>query len=218
MNLSGKKILILLGGMYHDFEGFTGAVKPLLERNGCQVEATYDMDSLMSLEDKGIDVVISYTCMTEHREGQDDTGPEMLNEAQLGGLRKFVQAGGGLLAAHAATVLGKSDPSMGDLMGGVFVSHPPQFAFTVYPLYNEHPITAGIDAFGVFDEFYIQQVKPDVQIHMMAVDRGTAYPMVWSRSEGQGKVAHVAMGHSALVWDLPQYQRLMLQAVDWLGN
>jgi type 1 glutamine amidotransferase len=45
---------------------------------------------------------------------------------------------------------------------------------------------------------------------------GVAYPMVWSRTEGNGRVAHIAMGHDVKVWNLQPYQRLMLQAIDWL--
>jgi type 1 glutamine amidotransferase len=101
-------------------------------------------------------------------------------------------------------------------MGGVFVDHPPQFAFTVYPLYRLHPITAGIAAFTVHDEFYVQEHEPDVDLHMVALDRGVAYPMVWTRSEGQGRVAHIAMGHDGKVWSLAPYHQLMLQTVDWL--
>jgi type 1 glutamine amidotransferase len=40
--------------------------------------------------------------------------------------------------------------------------------------------------------------------------------MVWSRSEGQGRVVHIAMGHDEKVWNLKPYQRLMLQAVACL--
>lgn len=216
MTLNGKKALIILGGMWHDFDGFTAAHRPLLEAAGCQVEATYDLDSLVRLPEMGVDVVISYTSLSKHREGMNDTGPEQLTEAQVRGLSGWVQAGGALLAAHSATVVGSSDPELGRLLGGVFVSHPPQFAFTIYPMYGEHPITADVEAFTVHDEFYIERLTTPVDIHMAAFDRGFAYPMVWSKTEGQGRVAHLAMGHSALVWDLPAYQRLFLNAMNWL--
>ncbi|HMB24419.1 MAG TPA: ThuA domain-containing protein, partial [Anaerolineales bacterium] len=116
---------------------------------------------------------------------------------------------------HAATVIGESDPALGDLIGGVFVSHPPQFAFTVYPMFGEHPITAGVEAFTVHDEFYIERQTSDVQVHMVAFDRGMAYPMAWSRVEGRGRIAHIAPGHSQAVWNLEPYQQLLLQALDW---
>ena len=193
-------------------------VRPLLEGAGCVVELTYDLNRLTQLDQSGVDLIISYTSLGKHREGYNDTGPEIMTLEQIRGLRRWVQAGGGLLAAHCATVLGDSDPEMGKLMGGVFVSHPPQFAFAVYPMAAEHPITAGIEAFSVHDEFYIEQLVAPVDIHMTAIDRGTAYPMAWSKSEGQGRVAHIAMGHSELVWNLPAYRHLMLQALEWVAQ
>jgi type 1 glutamine amidotransferase len=218
MMLAEKKILMPLGGLWHDFEGFTAAMTPMLAEAGCQVEPAYDLDRLLALDDTGVDIVLSYTSLSPHRDGQGDTSPELLTDAQVVALRDWVRRGGALLAAHSATVVGKSDPALGELMGGVFVEHPPQFAFTVYPVYGEHPITAGVEAFTVHDEFYVERLVGPVTVHMVAVDRGVAYPMVWSKVESRGRVAHVAMGHSALVWDLPPYRRLMLQALEWVAG
>lgn len=218
MALKGKKALMITGGTWHDFAGFAVNMRPLVESAGYSLEATQDLEVLTQIDRLGIDLVISYTSLGKHREGYNDTGPEIMTLEQIRGLRKWVQTGGGLLAVHSATVLGDSDPELGELMGGVFVSHPPQFAFTVYPLISEHPITLGIDAFTVFDEFYVQRMVAPVEIHMVAVDRGIAYPMAWSKSEGNGRVAHVAMGHSEQVWNLPPYRQLLRQSMDWVAQ
>jgi uncharacterized protein len=214
--MTPKRVLIPLGGMWHPFDRFAAAMKALLEPAGYIVESTYDLDRLASLPEGGADLVISYTSLSRHREGMDDSGPEQLTDAQVDGLVRWVRAGGGLLAVHSATVVGNSNPAYEALLGGAFISHPPQFAFTVYPVSSEHPITAGIEAFTVHDEFYVQRYDRSVSIHMVALDRGVAHPMVWTRAEGVGRVAHIAMGHSELVWDLPPYRRLLQQAAAWL--
>jgi type 1 glutamine amidotransferase len=216
MTSNGKHILILLGGLWHDFDGFASAMRSLLEPYGFQVESTYELDSLSYLEENRYDLVISYTCFSPHREGFQDTSPERLPNTQIDGLASWIRNGGALLAVHAATVIGGSDPALGELIGGTFVSHPPPFTFTVYPIFGEHPITAGIEAFAVHDEFYIETHTPSVHVHMVAFDRGVAYPMVWSKAEGRGRVAHIAPGHSLESWSLQPYQRLLLQAIDWL--
>ncbi len=216
MKLNGKSILILLGGMWHDFDGFASAMKPVFEAGGCRVEATYDLDVLTRLDRAGYDLVLSYTCLFKHRPGCDDSGPEKLTDEQVQGLTRWVRNGGGLLAAHAATCIADSSLALGTLLGGVFVSHPEPFTFTVYPLSGEHPITAGIQAFEVHDEFYIQKYNPSVEIHMAAIYQAVAYPMVWSRRAGKGRVAHVAPGHFSEVWNHAAYQRLMLQTAGWL--
>jgi type 1 glutamine amidotransferase len=216
MNLNGKSILILLGGMWHDFDGFANAMRSVFEAEGCRVESTYDLDILTRLDQVGCDLLLSYTCLSKHRAGFNDTGPEALTDDQVAGLTRWVRNGGGLLAAHAATVIGDSSPDLGTLFGGTFLFHPEPFTFTVTPLLGEHPITAGVQAFEVHDEFYIQKCDPTVEIHMVANYRDVAYPMVWSRAEVNGRVAHVAPGHYPEVWNHPVYQQLMLQTTAWL--
>lgn len=213
---NSKRALIILGGMWHDFDGFAASLTPLLQEAGWQVQASYELERLTRLDEQPCELILSYTCFSLHGEGLDNSGPELMSPAQVDGLARWVHAGGALLAMHSATVMGKSDPALGRLLGGSFVEHPPAFGFTVYPTYRPHPITAGIGAFSVFDELYMESTDPSVDVHMLAVDRGVAYPMVWSKLEGQGRVAHIAMGHFAAVWELEPYRRLVLQALNWL--
>ena len=216
--MSTKRILLILGGMYHDFEGFAGIMRVLLEGAGHAIDPTYDLDLLTQLDRSDYDLVMSYTSLSRHREGQENNTPETLTDDQVRSLTHWVNTGGALLAIHGATVSGLPNPEMRSLLGGVFVSHPPQFSFMVYPMYRPHPITEGIEAFAVKDEFYVQDYDESDSVHMVALDRGVAYPMVWTREQGQGRVAHIAMGHGMDVWRLPQYQQLVLQAVAWLTS
>ncbi|MHB0856486.1 MAG: ThuA domain-containing protein [Anaerolineae bacterium] len=215
--MATKRALMLLGGWYHDFAGFAAHLGPLVEKAGYGVETCYAMEDLLRLPTAGVDLIVSYTSFLKHREGQHDTFPECLSDAQALALAEWVRAGGKLLGVHSATVRGAyANPAQKALLGAAFLEHPPQYSFTVYPLLPEHPITAGVEAFSVHDEFYIQAYASDLDVHMVAVDRGRAYPMVWSRREGQGRVAVIAMGHSEQVWDLPAYRQLIRQTVAWL--
>ena len=209
-----KRILLLLGGTYHDFDGFANAITPVFRKNGYDVEATYDPEALMCLDKNRLDIVVMYTCLGGTK--QDDKTGEDLTAAQTESLVKWVQDGGGLLAAHAATVIGESNSELRRLIGGVFVSHPPGFSFCVYPMFREHPIMRGVEAFSVHDELYLETYDETVDIHMVSLDRGICYPVVWSKCEGKGRVAHIALGHSSCVWELPSYKQLMLQAVEWV--
>jgi type 1 glutamine amidotransferase len=214
--MNNSRILIVLGGTHHNFERFSSVIGPVLEAAGHRVEATYDLEALTRLDRAGHDLVLLYTCLGV-AEG-DPSQPERHTNAQVDALTTWVRGGGALLAAHAATTSAQSSPAMRKLLGGVFVEHPPQFSFTVYPVYRAHPITAGIPAFAVHDEFYMERHEHDVEVHMVALDRGVAYPMVWTRAEGEGRVAHIAMGHDEKVWRLEPYQRLMLQTIAWLDG
>lgn len=214
--MSAKRILIILGGTWHDFDGFTTTMAPVFEAAGHVVESTYDLDTLTRLHEGHHDLVLLYTCLEAPKDPSTESAP--FTDAQAEALVKWVRDGGALLAAHAATVSGQANPKLKALMGGVFIEHPPQFTFTVYPLFGEHAITAGIDAFTAHDELYIQAYDETVDLHMVTLDRGIAYPMIWSKHEGTGRVAHVALGHGPEVWSLPPYRRLMLQAVGWLTS
>ena len=216
MSVPNKRILIILGGLYHDFDGFARAMVSLFESQAWSAEATYDLNVLTRLERLDCQVVLSYTCLSKNVPGQEKATPEALLDEEVRGLVDWVQAGGALLAVHCATVVGESNPELGRLLGGRFISHPAPFIFTVYPLLEEHPITQGVQAFDVHDEFYIQHYDPAVTMHMIALHQGVAHPMVWSKLEGAGRVAHIALGHFPEVWTLPPYQRLMIQTAHWL--
>jgi|SRR5690554_1836034 len=212
------RVLAFLSGGWHDFNGFAGVMKSLLTPHNFTLDVSFDPDSLLRLDEMDYRVVINYTCFLRPEEKTRVTGAEKLEKKQVTALSGWVKNGGGLLAAHAATVTGRSPSELRRLIGGSFLSHPEPFAFTVYPLLEKHPITAGLKAFTVYDEFYMEEYDPSVRLHMIAVDRGTAYPMVWSKTENKGKVAHVALGHDENVWNHPAYRRLMLQSVIWLAG
>jgi type 1 glutamine amidotransferase len=216
--MPGRQALLLLGGSWHDFEGFASALRPLLGDHGWHLEASYDLDRLLHLEQEQPRLVVTYTCFSTPGETPSPAGPDRMTDAQVAALTQWVRHGGGLLAAHASTVLGRSSALLGDLLGGVFVEHPPLASFAVYPVYGHHPIIAGIGAFTVHDELYMAKCAPDVRVQMVALKAGVVYPQVWSRSDGQGRVAHVALGHSRDVWALEPYRKLMVQAADWLAG
>lgn len=216
MSTRANRMLIILGGRYHDFDGFACAMKSLFESDDWSVESTYDLDMLTQLEQTDYRVMISYTCLSKNAPDQETPTPERLTDEQVHGLTHWVQKGGALLAVHCATVIGGSDPELARLLGGAFISHPPPFNFTVCPIPDEHPITSGVSAFDVYDEFYVERCEPCVAIHMSALHEGRSYPMVWSRPEGVGRVVHIAPGHFTDVWSHPLYQRLLFQSVNWL--
>jgi type 1 glutamine amidotransferase len=211
---TAKTILLILGGIYHDFDGFAESMERTLGVVGHRVKATYDREILTKLEDASFDLVMVDTCLRGKTE-QGEPGPDY-TDAQVESLDRWVAEGGSLLGIHAATVSGQTHAQLDALLGGTFIEHPPQFTFTVTPLFHEHPIIADVPAFTVHDEFYIQRTHSDLNIHMVAIDRGKAHPMVWTRTHGKGQVAYIGMGHDDQVWDLAPYQRLIRQTIDWL--
>jgi len=212
--MASRRALILVGGSWHDFEGFVESTRSLL--TDWSIESTYDLDAVLSLESSGYDLVIGDTCFARYNDGREEPGPVKMTDEQIRALRAWVRNGGAFLPYHSGTVLGDSNFELAELTGGVFVEHPPEFTFAVYPVYGEHPITEGIEVFSVYDEFYKERIVAPVDVHLIGIDRGVAFPLAWSKQEGDGRVAHIALGHSRAVWDHPTYQRLMLNTVEWL--
>lgn len=211
-----QTMLLLLGGIYHDFEGYREIMTPVFQKNGYQVRATYDFDMLLEAELQQVDVVVLNTCLG----GPRKNGPWAadLNAAQTAALVAWVQAGGGLLGLHAASVIGEGGQRLRRLLGGYFVEHPPEAEFTVMPMYRTHPITRGVEAFTVQDELFVNAYEADIAIHMVAQHRRVCHPLVWTRREGAGRVAYIGIGHSEKVWTLPAYQQLVTQALAWLST
>jgi uncharacterized protein len=81
---------------------------------------------------------------------------------------------------------------------------------------RKHAITEGVEAFEIKDEFYIQSVGNDIDVHMVAILQGAAHPMAWTRSEGDGRVVHLAPGHFYEVWENAAFKRLFRQSVAWM--
>ncbi|KAL2159026.1 hypothetical protein VTH06DRAFT_2785 [Thermothelomyces fergusii] len=65
---------------------------------------------------------------------------EFLDRAQLGALRGFVQAGGGIVAVHCASFAMQSSEWYGRLIGAVFDNHPEPQVGLVELLDPQHPV------------------------------------------------------------------------------
>lgn len=210
------RLLILTGGAYHDFDAFDSFAAELFEADGYDVHLTRDPADVAR---PNADVVLIYTCYVQPPSDPNAsfTYLEGISDADSAALAEWVRGGGGLLALHSATTIRDSNTELKQLFGGRFLHHPPRYPITVYPLATEHPITDGVGSFTVFDELYTQEYG-DVDVHMITVDRGTAYPMTWTREVDDGRVAHISPGHDATVWTNAAYRRLLRQTVGWLGQ
>lgn len=210
------RLLILSGGAYHDFDAFDAFATELFEDDGYEVRVTRDPSDVA---DPNADVVLIYTCYVQppSESGESFSYLEGIRDADSAALGAWVRDGGGLLALHSATTIRPSNTELKRLFGGRFLHHPPRYPITIFPLATEHPMTEGVGSFTVFDELYTQEYG-DLDVHMVALDRGTAYPMAWTRYDGAGRVAHISPGHDESAWQNPSYRKLLRQTVQWLGE
>lgn len=199
---------------FHDVEKMGPHVEAALG-DAADVTCSAERDALVSLS--GYDLVIDYLT--------DST----LTRPQREGLTDFVARGGGYLGVHCAadlTSVGDGDggldhrrepvPELRELVGGHFLDHPRQSTFGV-EIVDAHPVTEGVESFEVFDEPYEVEVDDDVCVLARMDHPGLpAYPVVWTRPYGDGRVCYASLGHTEEAFAHDEYRKLLRNAVGWV--
>ncbi|MBD3344071.1 MAG: hypothetical protein GF401_03310 [Chitinivibrionales bacterium] len=209
----GKNILLVLGGAWHDFDGFESTIVPFLRKQRYHIEVTGDHTCFTELHNSSFDAVLLYTSLGNAFDGKR-IGKD-LKPAQTKALRKWVQSGKGLLGVHGASISGKRNRNYQELIGGRFEKHPKPFEVTLYPFHSRNQFTQGIAPFTVTDEFYLHTCNPDIEICLAALYNDEVHPMAWSRAEGKGRVAYLSPGHFPEVWNNKIWQAILVRMLAW---
>lgn len=168
-------------------------------------------------ETAGADVYLLYTAG-----GQFPT-------AQQEALAAAVAAGKGLVGVHGANILGwdgdgvaAADRPFFELLGNRYLSHGPghhEGRHTI-EIVGEHPITAGLEDFELFDEFYEFEVADD-DVQVLAQRHradGVVIPVMYTRTVGRGRVVYLALGHDMRSWGEPPVRTLVQRALGWAAG
>ncbi len=206
------RILIVGGGTSHDFRRWFGErdVETLEELGREWIAYTEDPDACRTLLGE-LEVLILCT-------------NQPLEDAALrAAIFDSVERGGGLLLVHASTWHNWPDwPEFNEeLVGGGARSHEDYRSFAVRRAESVHPILDGVPAsFTIEDELYRLEPAPTARSEVLAwgrsLETGAEYPVVWVRSYGRGRIAATTLGHDGSAHDNRWYQRLLLNAVQWL--
>jgi len=133
-------------------------------------------------------------------------------------LRDYVRQGNGLLAIHSGTAGYAQTPVLRALLGGVFISHPPQCLVTVEPR-APHALSAGSAAFTLKDEHYFMELDDtQADLFLTATSEHGAQPAGWTRHEGAGRVCVLTPGHNLEIWLHPAFQSLISNGLAWCGQ
>ena len=226
------KVLVISGGR-HPYEESTPILESFLKGAGHDVTVTEDASPLADQSAmSGYDALVFNT----RRENVPDFGDWTLSESQMQGLKDYVSGGGGFVCIHIATCVAAAWPEYHDITGGGWISgtsyHPPYGEFTVNVSQAGHPGASGIADFSTNDELYMNlAIKDgnDVFITGTAEDGtwpwgpdrnpthmpGGTYPLGWTRKYGDGNVYVLLLGHDGRSFETPEFQKLVLNGVDW---
>jgi len=149
--------------------------------------------------------------------------------AQQVALAAAVAAGKGVVAVHGANIMGwsgeKIDPDdlpLFTLLGNRYLSHGPghhEGRHTV-EIVADHPVTAGLSDFELFDEYYEFELADDDITVLARRHRadGVAIPVAYAREVGDGRVVYIALGHDMRAWGEPAFRTLIRQALRWTAK
>ena len=225
--------LLVISGGRHPYEESTPILESFLKGAGHQVTVTEDAQVLGDAGALGAyDAVVFNT----RRENVPDFGDWRLAQAEQEGLSGFISSGKGFVCIHISNCLADNWPEYHDITGGGWISgtsfHPPYGEFTVNVKNSDHPGASGVADFSTNDELYMNLATRegnDVFITGTAPDgtypwgpqrtptfmAGGAYPLGWTRKHGEGNVFVLLLGHDGRSFQTPEFQKIVLNGVDW---
>ncbi len=225
--------LLVISGGRHPYAESTPVLESFLKGAGHNVTVTEDASVLAdSSAMSGFDALVFNT----RRENAADFAEMKLSEAEQNGIISYVKAGKGFVCLHISGCGADYWSEFAEITGGGWVTgtsyHPPYANFAVKVSNAGHVGVAGVSDFSTDDELYMgidykegndvfltgtsQEGTwpwgPDrVQTHMPA---GT-FPLGWTRTYGQGKVFTLLLGHDGKSFQSPEFQKIVLNGVQW---
>jgi hypothetical protein len=200
------KTLVYAGGEIHDWEGCGDAIQEALEADGRfdVARVNDDLDCLLDLDP--YDVLVFYHTVTS------------ITDEQLLGLLRFVRGGKGYVGVHSAADSFRDSPAYRAFVGGHFRTHPRYREYQVSVTEVEHPITEGLEEVNVTDEQYITSYDARNTILATALYQGVAYPVLWVKEWGQGRVFYNALGHNPESCRAEVFQTLLTRGTAWAAT
>jgi type 1 glutamine amidotransferase len=243
---NGKpRALALIGDRYHNpdyirvsldkvFKDLNIPIDYTIQYDGISANKLKDYQLFLILRDGmiwpdgylGPDAYTAYEADLETPKSFPDPKPiTWITEEQGNAIKDFVNAGNGFYALHNCSNISLSSKPYREVMGGAYISHPPQRPFEVHATANKHPITEGMKSFIVNDEqHYVIYDKDPKYVILEAEnldglkfeDLGTKSISGWAYDFGKGRVVFTAVGHNIHAMWNPQYIEIQKRSIRWL--
>jgi type 1 glutamine amidotransferase len=153
-----------------------------------------------------------------------DPASEWLTGDRRVALQRFVAAGGGIVAVHAAADSHYHWGWYGRLIGGRFARHPPgtpKGKLTV--LADPEPNRDLPRSIERADEWYYFDDLDPGSTYLMTLDPGSIgeadanpNPLAWTREVDGGRVFYTAMGHTDESYSEPFFRRHLANGLEWV--
>lgn len=153
-----------------------------------------------------------------------NTTGNFLNASEQRQLKRFVQAGGGIVGLHAAADALYEWPWYGKLIGAYFDGHPAVQGATLNVKNPNNPATAFLPLrWKVTDEWYNFKSISSKNNVLITIDESTykggtngkKHPMSWYKEYDGGRSFYTGMGHTDEIFSEPLFLRHLLEGIRY---
>jgi len=161
------------------------------------------------------------------------TGGDLeMNSEQKSDFLSFVHDDGrGFIGIHSAAITFVDWPEYGEMIGGYYDEHP--WGTFDAPIIVEDPTFPGMQqwpkAFVLRDEIYqMRSYSRETVRVLMRMDASKLahghknvhrtdrdFAVTWAKMYGKGRVFYTTLGHVQDNWDKPEFQKMIIEAIQW---
>jgi type 1 glutamine amidotransferase len=218
--LSAKRprAVALIGDRYHSPVYIRDGLTPALVRENIPVTFIENVEELNAENLKSFELLIILRDGMNWPDGYAKPPVKWMTDAQQQAVWDFVHQGGGFLALHNAQGIYPPGGLYYKLFGGDYGGHPKPYVYTVRIEDKNHPITAGVEDFSIFDEQHTVKYylgREQLLLRSIAPDNLQS-EAGWWREMGKGRFVYLAPGHTPEALGHPMMQRLIRNSLNWL--
>jgi type 1 glutamine amidotransferase len=224
-----QRNLIITGGIYHPFAETSSVLADLLLPLGVQSDIIDDVDAGIDAVEGGEYDLVTVNALRWRMLNNDKYIPyraewqfELAPRRQKA-LSQFIDAGGGLLGLHTASICFDTWEAWSDLLGARWnwdaSFHPDPHLLEARPGSTDHVIVRGLKPFRVTDELYHNLDRmPDTEILLEAAApaNGELQALMFAKSIGSGRSVYDSLGHDAASLREPTHTRLLRRSAAWV--
>jgi type 1 glutamine amidotransferase len=223
-------VLLICDDYWHPGQVVIDGVAPLSQQ-GFQFDIITNANDFSPEKLSQYPVVLLSKCDEVSKEDRQPWKTEAVQRSFV----DYVEGGGGLIVIHTGTVPGKNTEVLDKLIGCRFTGHPNACPVTVQPV-KPHPVTEGVGLFCEIDEHYhIEIIKNDTDVLLASYSAAQGQESKYQedpyhnvpaaicaagyvRTHGKGRVCVLTPGHNLAVWQNPQFQKLLANAINWCAG
>ena len=218
MTAKRPQALALVGDRYHSPIHARDALSRALVLENIPVTFIENTSALGAESLSGRQLLIILRDGMNWPNGYEAEHVQWMTDGQQQAIWDFVHGGGGFLALHNAQGIYPAGGLYYKLFGGDYGGHPEPYVFTVRVEDKNHPVTAGVEDFDIFDEQHTVKYYLDREhLLLRSIARSNlSAPAGWWREVGKGRFVYLAPGHTPEALNHPMTQRLIRNAARWL--